>query len=592
MNKGKVLKNSISSNKKIIAIAATFALTALAAMIAFIEMYNNSSAYESNKPESMSYIVQSNDYDELSSVVSKLGIKTSHQLNVINAVVAELTAEQVTELTEKHKFNISKNYSVELAGDNNGRAVGKRRWQPLATVVEAINAQGAHSVYNFGDGVTIGFLDTGLDQLSGLSVDLYRRDKAWGTYDAINDTVSNYDDEANGHGTHVASIAANSDYDVTGKIYGVAPNAALVGIKAFDYEGKATYADVIRGIQWAIQVKDQINLRVLNMSFSGPVRSFYWEDPLNQAVMKAWQAGIVVVASAGNSGPNPMTIGVPGNVPYIITVGATSDNYTTNSNVDDFVTSFSAAGPTVEGFVKPDLVAPGGHLSGLMSFDSTIVTEHPEFHDGGRYFEMSGTSQAAAVVSGAAALLLTQEPNLSPDQVKCRITSTAKMAFNDDDSLAFSVFQQGAGMINVGQMLASENNNCANKELDIAKDLGGEQHFYGPANMDENGDFYIEGLGDKYRWQASVEPHSVSGSGFIWKNSVEVGGFIWKNSVVTDGFIWKNAVFTDGFIWKNALDTEGFIWKNSLNSDGFIWKNNADFNAQEGIGVNHWVEQQ
>ena len=588
MNKGKVLKNSISSKNITIIL---FVLGLLAVLIGFMKLVNISN---NSKPANnvKSYIVQSNDFEHLNAVMSANGVPVSHHLKVINAVAAELTERQKSALTDTHGFNIFDNYSVELAGDNNGRAVGKRRWQPLATVVDAISADSAHAVNNFGDGVTIGFLDTGLDQLSGLSVDLYRRDKAWGTYDAVNNTVSNYDDEANGHGTHVASIAANSDYDIRGKIYGVAPNAALVGIKAFDYEGKATYADVIRGIDWAIQVKDQINLRVLNMSFSGPVRSFYWEDPLNQAVMKAWQAGIVVVASAGNSGPNPMTVGVPGNVPYIITVGAMSDNYTTDDSLDDFVTSFSAAGPTVEGFVKPDLVAPGGHLSGLMSFDSTIVTEHPEFHDGGRYFEMSGTSQAAAVVSGAAALLLTQEPSLTPDQVKCRITSTARMAFKGDDSLAFSVFQQGSGLINVTQMLESEVNNCANKALDITKDINGESHYFGPANMDENGDFYIEGLGDKYRWQASVEPHSVSGTGFIWKNNVEVGGFIWKNSVVTDGFIWKNAVFTDGFIWKNALDTEGFIWKNSLNSDGFIWKNNADFNANERIGVNHWVEQQ
>ena len=89
------------------------------------------------------------------------------------------------------------------------------------------------------------------------------------------------------------------------------------------------------------------------MSFGGQQRSYYWEDPLNQAVMKAWQEGIVVVASAGNDGPDPMTIGVPGNVPYIITVGAMTDSFTETNFNDDKIATFSAAGPTPAGFVKP-----------------------------------------------------------------------------------------------------------------------------------------------------------------------------------------------------------------------------------------------
>ena len=88
---------------------------------------------------------------------------------------------------------------------------------------------------------------------------------------------------------------------------------------------------------------------MLNLSFSATPQSHYWDDPLNQAVMAAWQAGIVVVASAGNSGPDPMTVGVPGNVPYIITVGAMTDNYTPYEPADDRLASFSSAGPTFEG---------------------------------------------------------------------------------------------------------------------------------------------------------------------------------------------------------------------------------------------------
>ncbi len=294
--------------------------------------------HKSADAKSQSYIISATDIQSLKEKVKALNVTPSHELNIINAVAVELTDKQLAALQQSIKVNVSQNYQVELAS---GRAWGKRKWQPKATVPKYIEADSAHSARNFGDGVTIGFLDTGLDQLQGtssglgLSTDLYGRDKFWGTYDAINNNISNYSNEESGHGTHVASIAGNADYDVYGNVYGVAPNAALVGIKAFDAEGKATYADVIRGIDWALQVKDQINLRVLNMSFSGPARSYYWEDPLNQAVMKAWQAGIVVVASAGNTGPDPMTIGVPGNVPYVITVGAMTDSYTETNTSDN-----------------------------------------------------------------------------------------------------------------------------------------------------------------------------------------------------------------------------------------------------------------
>ena len=84
----------------------------------------------------------------------------------------------------------------------------------------------------------------------------------------------------------------------------IAPMVRLVEVKAFDANGVGTYADVIRGIGWLVAHRAQYNVRVINMSFSSPPQSYYWDDPLNQAVMAAWKAGIVVVAAAGNSGPN------------------------------------------------------------------------------------------------------------------------------------------------------------------------------------------------------------------------------------------------------------------------------------------------
>ena len=544
-------------------------------LMGFTSVSNEISADKAN--EQTAYIISAKNLTLLKDNLTKLGVKPSHDLSIIDAVAAKLTPKQLDVLQKKQKVKVSINHQVKL----NGLNAGHRRWQPKSVVTEQVDATYVHRTGNFGGGVTIGFLDTGLDQLPGLSVDLYGRDKAWGTYDAINDTVSNYDDEASGHGTHVASIATNSDFDSNGEIYGVAPNAAHVGIKAFDAEGKATYADVIRGISWALQVKDQINLRVLNMSFSGPVRSLYWDDPLNRAVMKAWQAGIVVVASAGNKGSEPMTIGVPGNVPYIITVGAMTDDYTPFNYSDDKIASFSGAGPTAEGFVKPDISAPGGHISGLMSFDSQIVMDHPEFHDGGRYFEMSGTSQAAAVVSGVVALILTDDPTLTPDQVKCRIMASAYRGGNSDGSLRYSVFQQGAGLISAYYAIASNKDNCANTAVNIAKDLNDEEHYYGPANIDEDGNFYVEGLGQEYVWD--INDPSFVGDGMLWKTSNDDNS-AWQDTATTDGMLWKTNFETDGMLWKTGFGTDGMLWKTGFVTDGMLWKTT--------IGINNWVEPQ
>ncbi len=121
--------------------------------------------------------------------------------------------------------------------------------------------------------------------------------------------------------------------------------------------------------------------------------------------MAAWQAGITVVASAGNTGPAPMSIGVPGNTPYVITVGAFTDHRTPSDFSDDYIPEFSAAGPTLDAFVKPDVVAPGAHIVSLMRPNTTLREAQSGNSVNGQYFEMSGSSMSTAVVSGIAALV-------------------------------------------------------------------------------------------------------------------------------------------------------------------------------------------
>ncbi len=284
-----------------------------------------------------------------------------------------------------------------------------------------VGAKQLHQMGIDGRGVTVAVLDSGLWDKSWLIDNDVKGFRVRAQYDVVRSrTDSTYRNETlvkgkyqqdinddSGHGSHVTSIILSNGKTSSGAYNGVAPGVDLVAVRAFDANGRATYADVIAALDWIVAKKSLFNIRVLNLSFSAPVRSHYWQDPLNQAVMAAWKAGIVVVASAGNTGPKPMTIGAPGNVPYIITVGAMTDN-NTSSTGDNTLASFSAAGPTTDGFVKPELVAPGGRMLGLMEPNDRLATQHPEFIEpkDGEYFLMSGTFQATGVVSGVAALIL------------------------------------------------------------------------------------------------------------------------------------------------------------------------------------------
>ncbi len=221
---------------------------------------------------------------------------------------------------------------------------------------------------------------------------------------------------------------------------------------------------MIAGLNWIVANQKKYNIRVLNLSFGAPPQSYYWDDPLDQAVMAAWRAGIVVVAAAGNEGPGAMTIDVPGNVPYVITVGALTDNYTPYDGSDDRLASFSSTGPTYEGFVKPEMVAPGGHMVASMSSSSYLANIDPNsMSPGESLFTMSGTSQAAAVTTGVVALMLQSDPTLTPDTVKCRLLASARPAVTAAKTLAYSVFQQGAGLINAVAAVNSAASGCANQ---------------------------------------------------------------------------------------------------------------------------------
>lgn len=276
-----------------------------------------------------------------------------------------------------------------------------------------------------GQGVTVAVVDSGIDPGSDFSTGAgQNRVVAQVRFntDANRTTFDGY-----GHGNHVAGIIGGNGRGSAGQYVGVAPAVNLVNVKVSNNDGSSTLSSVIEGLQWIYDNRHVHNIRVVNISLNSSQYESYHTSPLNAAVEVLWFNEIVVVVSAGNNGT--ATLFPPANDPFVITVGAVDDRGTA-SRSDDLVASFSAYGTTGEGMVKPDLVAPGKNIVAVKGNSvNRLAADHPGNVVATSYFKMSGTSMAAPMVAGAAALLLQDEPGLTPDQVKYRLMATANKSW-------------------------------------------------------------------------------------------------------------------------------------------------------------------
>jgi serine protease AprX len=256
--------------------------------------------------------------------------------------------------------------------------------------------------------------------------------------------------DLNGHGTHIAGIIAGNGTASQGAYIGVAPQANLINVKVSDDQGAASASDLVAGLQWINDNKARYNIRVVNISLNSSLVQSYHVDPIDAAVEILWFNGIVVVASAGNN--STAKLSAPANDPFVITVGATDDKGTPGL-ADDTIAPFSGYGTTLDGFAKPDLVAPGTNIVSLLaSHGDTLAKQHRDhlvsgFPDARQYFRMSGTSMAAPVVAGAVALLLQANPGLSPDQVKGVLKATA--VHDDQVWPGYTSEHAGAGYLDI-----------------------------------------------------------------------------------------------------------------------------------------------
>ena len=421
-----------------------------------------------------------------------------------------------------------------------------------------------------GSGVGVAVIDSGVNKLAG-----------FGTTGAcyISRVVysENFASDAGtndlfGHGTHVASIlGSNSACDGTYSTSS-ATGVKIINLRVLNALGIGSDASVIAAIDRAIALKSSYNIKVMNLSLGRGIFDTFVNDPLCQAVERAWKAGIVVVVAAGNMGRYPVTNGYatiasPANDPFVITVGAVRDpvNGLKSSRSDDTITSYSSKGPSIlDHVVKPDLVAPGNLMIARTVFPSTLTTLFPgntiQFDDiAGSYFKLSGTSMATPVVAAAAALLMQKDSTLTPDQVKARLMKTSWKGMaataSINDALSNTTFNVQQDLFTIGSGYLDVSAALANTEK-----IGSTQSAISPrAVMLSTG-----------KVQLTTSYPNLTGLNVVWGTNVVWGeNVVWGSNVL----LANNVVWGDNVVWgTNVSSGYNVVWGSNV-----VWGDSLPF---------------
>ena len=382
-----------------------------------------------------------------------------------------------------------------------------------------------------------------------------------------------------GHGTHVAGIIAGNGFDSDGKRTGMAPKASLVGLKVLDAEGHGYISDVIAAIDYAIAIRERYNIRIINLSVASGVFESYNTDPLARAAKRAVDAGIVVVAAAGNLGTNdegePQWGGItcPGNAPWVLTVGAASHQGTTKRG-DDVRAAFSSRGPTWIDFgAKPDLLAFGVGIESLTDPHSTLYSQHPDYLLSGTrqtpympYLSMSGTSMAAPVVAGTIALMLEENPDLTPNAVKAILQYTAEVREHE------SFLSQGAGLVNalgavrMARFFEAPKGGAPEPTDTIETErIAWSQHIIW-GNQRVGGGLPLPGAN---AWAVGTTwgtDATRSGKPLVW--GVKTANIVWSTQD-DDNIVWSTQD-DDNIVW-STQDDDNIVWSTSQDDDNIVW---------------------
>jgi serine protease AprX len=487
--------------------------------------------------------------------VAAFGGHMTREISILNGGLALVPSDElgalraapgITEVTPDGKLTLNSIGGYDPTSDA----------ASLSSTTQLIGAQKLWANGITGKGVGVALIDTGVAPVQGLNGSGQVFNGPDVSFDSQAPALT-YNDEY-GHGTHMAGIIAGNDTYGASTSYannsnqftGVAPDSHIVNVKVADENGVVDVSQVLAAIDWVVQHgnDNNLNIRVLNLSFGTNGVQAYQLDPLAFAAEVAWNKGIVVVASAGNAGSSSIGLEDPAADPFVIAVGA-ADTQGTTSTADDTVASFSSSG---NGTRNPDVVAPGVHIASLRDPGSNLDQQFGSMgtvSSNTRFFRGSGTSQATAIVSGAAALLLQSHPGESPNEVKYALKTSATRLANQPASA------QGYGEINVaaansaglppGQVKQSYTQSTGKGTLEGARGslhvvnngvaLAGEQDIFGNA-------FNAASM-------ASAEANGASWSGGTW-NGASWSGASWSGASWS-GASWSGASWS-GASWSGA----------------------------------------
>ena len=493
--------------------------------------------------------------------VAAVGGTSTKTLPIVDGVAASVPADRVDDLAHLPGVRaVTLDRAVQLAGSNwdDTTSASAYPWTSGAAQTWAANGRGSGQI-------SVAVLDTGVSQVGDLAGRVLNGPDLSG--EGRND-VDSY-----GHGTVMAGIVAGSGADsAPTPRTGVAPGVNIISVKVSGANGSTDVSTMLAGMSWVGAFKDVYGIKVLNLSWGVPSTQDPRVDPLNYAVERLWTSGVVVVVSAGNSGPNPQTILKPGDDPLVLTVGAfddKGDSITTN----DSIPAWSSQGPTAQGLAKPDVVAPGRTLVATRAPGSTVERENPKALVGGSYIKGSGTSEAAAVVSGVAALLVSAHGDWTPDQVKYAITSTASPLAGVSRSL------QGAGRVQTQLAMSANVSNAPTTSLqsDASGTLQGSRGSLAPVSVTCGGATKV--LNDETTsWCAPWLGTAWTGTawtGTAWTGTAWTGtawtGTAWTGTAWT-GTAWTGTAWT-GTAWTGTAWT-GTAWTSSGWS-GTAWTGTA-----------------
>ena len=502
--------------------------------------------------------------------VQALGGTVERRLDGIDAAVVRLPERAAATLRQTSGvLGMSANAPVKLQAETYDPSLDESSMRNVAFSTKATALWGGQTTGTpvTGAGVDVALIDSGVTPVTGLA----------GAGKVVNGPDLSFESQnastryldTFGHGTFMAGVIAGRDpytgnpKDNPDAYNGIAPDARVISLKVADARGNTDVSQVIAAIDWVVQHKSDpgMNIRVLNLSFGTPSLQSYVFDPLAYAAEIAWRKGVVVVVSAGNDGTGTGKLLNPAQDPYVLAVGA-DDSKGSRTVVDDVIPSFSTRG---DGVRNPDLVAPGVSIQGLRVPGSYIdQTYGATAAFDGRFFRGSGTSQAAAVTSGAAALLLQQRPGLTPDQVKALLTGTAKDLPSADQQA------QGAGVVNV-DLAARTAVPTARQSFPLSTGTGTLDGARGAAKLTLNG-VVLAGekdiMGKAYvtSTRALQEASGTSWTGGLW-NGTSWAGTSWAGTSWA-GTSWAGTSWA-GTSWAGTSWASG-VW-NGTSWAGTSW---------------------